>query len=65
MTPPRKENVDSISKLTDELNAEKHSLKAVLELKSYLKGSGSSDEASTYHNKVKEYADAAQQYMKK
>lgn len=67
MTPPKeRELVDSISKLTDELKRRKTQLEGSTELKSLLeKAQALRDEASTYHNKVKEYADAAQQYHEK
>src|SRR3990170_2033472 len=67
MTPPKeRELVDNISKLTEELKRKKKQLEGSGELKSLLENAQTlRDEAAVYHNKVKEFADAAQQYHDK
>lgn len=67
MTPAKeRELVDNIASLTEELKRRKKQLEANIELKSLLeKAQSLRDEALEYHNKVKEYADAAQQHHDK
>jgi len=63
MTPAKeRELVENIASLTDELKRKKHQLEGNTELKTFLEQAQTlRDEALLYHNKVKEYADAAQQ----
>jgi uncharacterized coiled-coil DUF342 family protein len=67
MTPAKeRELVDNIARLTDELKQRKQQLEGNTELKSLLeKAQSLRDEALVHHNKVKEYADAAQQHHDK
>lgn len=67
MTPAKeRELVDNITKLTDELKHKKQQLEGNTELKTLLEQAQIlRDEALVYHNKVKEFADAAQQYHDK
>ncbi len=67
MTPAKeRELVDNIASLTEELKRKKHQLEGNTELKSLLeKAQTLRDEALVYHNNVKEYADAAQEYHDK
>ncbi len=61
-----RELVDNIAKLTEELKHKKQQLEGSGELKSLLeRAQALRDEAAVYHNKVKEYAEAAQQYHDK
>jgi len=67
MTPSKeRELVDSITKLSDELKKKKSQLEGNTELKTFLEQAQAlRDEALLHHNKVKEFADAAQQYHDK
>jgi uncharacterized coiled-coil DUF342 family protein len=67
MTPAKeRELVDNITKLTDELKRKKQQLEGNTELKTFLEQAQAlRDEALVHHNKVKEFADAAQQYHDK
>jgi len=67
MTPAKeRELVDSITKMTDELKKKKSQLEGNTELKTFLEQAQAlRDEALVHHNKVKEFADAAQQYHDK
>ncbi len=67
LTPPKERQlVDNIAKLTDELRRKKEQLEGSGELKSLLeKAQILRDEAAVHHNKVKEYAESAQQYHDK
>ncbi len=67
MTPAKeRELVDNITKLTDELKYKKQQLEGNTELKTFLEQAQAlRDEALVHHNKVKDYADAAQQYHDK
>ncbi|MCZ7401102.1 MAG: phosphoserine phosphatase, partial [Candidatus Methanoperedens sp.] len=67
MTPAKeRELVDSITKLSDELKRKKSQLEGNTELKTFLEQAQAlRDEALVHHNKVKEFADAAQQYHDK
>lgn len=64
MTPSKERGlVENIASLTEELKRKKQQFEGNTELKSLLENAQSlRDEALVYHNKVKEYADAAQQY---
>jgi len=67
MTPAKeRELVDSITKMSDELKRKKSQLEGNTELKTFLEQAQAlRDEALVHHNKVKEFADAAQQYHDK
>ncbi|MCX9084889.1 MAG: coiled-coil protein [Candidatus Methanoperedens sp.] len=67
MTPAKeRELVDSITRMTDELKRKKSQLEGNVELKTFLEQAQAlRDEALVHHNKVKEFADAAQQYHDK
>ena len=67
MTPAKeRELVDSITKMSDELKHKKSQLEGNTELKTFLEQAQAlRDEALVHHNKVKEFADAAQQYHDK
>jgi uncharacterized coiled-coil DUF342 family protein len=67
LTPTsERELVDNIAKMTEELKRRKQQLEGSSELKSLLeKAQSLRDEAAVHHNKVKEYAEAAQQYHDK
>ncbi len=67
LTPAKeRELVDNIASLTEELKRKKNQLEGNTELKSLLeKAQTLRDEALVYHNSVKEYADAAQEYHDK
>ncbi len=67
LTPAKERGlVENIATLTDELKRKKHQLEGNTELKSLLENAQSlRDEALVHHNKVKEHADAAQQYHDK
>jgi uncharacterized coiled-coil DUF342 family protein len=67
MTPAKeRELVDSITKMSDELKKKKSQLEGNTELKTFLEQAQAfRDEALVHHNKVKEFADAAQQYHDK
>ena len=67
MTPAKeRELVENIASLTDELKHKKQQLEGNTELKTLLEQAQTlRDEALLYHNKVKECADAAQQYHDK
>ena len=67
LTPTsERELVDNISRLTEDLKRRKQQLEGSSELKSLLeKAQSLRDEAATYHNSVKEYAEAAQQHHDK
>ncbi|MCE8424068.1 MAG: coiled-coil protein [Candidatus Methanoperedens sp.] len=61
-----RELVDNIAKLTEELKRRKQQLEGSSELKSLLEQAQAlRDEAAVHHAKVKEYAEAAQQYHDK
>ncbi len=65
-TSQERELVEKIAKLTEELKRKKTQLEGSSELKSLLeKAQVLRDEAAVYHNKVKEAAEAAQQYHDK
>jgi uncharacterized coiled-coil DUF342 family protein len=67
MTPAKeRELVDSITKMSDELKRKKAQLEGNTELKTFLEQAQAlRDEALVHHNKVKDFADAAQQYHDK
>ena len=67
MTPAKeRELVDSITKMSDELKRKKSQLEGNTELRTFLEQAQAfRDEALVHHNKVKEFADAAQQYHDK
>lgn len=67
MTPAKeRELVDSITKMSDELKRKKSQLEGNTELKTFLEQAQAlRDEALVHHNKVKEFADAAQQHHDK
>ncbi|MCE8426529.1 MAG: coiled-coil protein [Candidatus Methanoperedens sp.] len=61
-----RELVDNIAKMTEELKRRKQQLEGSSELKSLLEQAQAlRDEAAVHHAKVKEYAEAAQQYHDK
>jgi uncharacterized coiled-coil DUF342 family protein len=65
-TSQEREIVEKIAKLTEELKRKKTQLEGSSELKTLLeKAQVLRDEAAIYHNKVKEYAEAAQQHHDK